>query len=155
MFSVSLTVGAVEQRLSLKSRKKQKTSATLPSSGKKGRHVVWLQESNYDLVKAGIPIKTEIDAEALYKQEQPLMDESYFYIFKHKNANDMERNAQIPVYEAVYFCSDLNKYIRVQKCHLKRAYQNVQKTNIKKAWHIDPETGVPYWVDRYLCSKLK
>jgi hypothetical protein len=150
----SLTIGAVEQRLVTKRKRKMEAQKTPAKNVKRGRHVVWTAQSDYICIKEGVPIKTEIDAEQLFRAGT--LDESYFYIFKHKDAVDMDRNTAIPVYEAVYFCTDREKYVRVQKCHLKCAYSNARKTNAKFAWNVDEEgAGVPYWVDRYLCSRMK
>ena len=149
----SLTIDAVEERLTTK-RKRQANKNDVIKPEKRGRHVVWTAQADYICIKQGTPIKTEIDAEQLFRSNQ--LTESYFYIFRHKNAADMERNSAIPVYEAVYFCTDREKYIRVQKCHLKCAYSSATKTNAKFAWLIEEgEDGLPYWVDRFLCSKIK
>lgn len=148
----SLTIGAVEQRLVTKRKRQTSNQEFATTNAKRGRHVVWTAQADYICIKEGREIKTEIDAEQLFRAGT--LDESYFYIFKHKDAVDMDRNTAIPVYEAVYFCTDREKYVRVQKCHLKCAYSNARKTNAKFAWNLD-EGGIPYWVDRYLCSRMK
>ncbi len=79
------------------------------------------------------------------------IDESYFYLFKHKDPK-VERNQLMPVYEAVYYCTDGGYFIRVQKRYLKRAYAKKQRCDKSKMWLV-LDDGTPYWVDRHAFCK--
>jgi hypothetical protein len=142
-----MTIGSVDSRIN---NKKQRPTIK-NRSAKKSRHVVW-SDSNYECIQRGTPFRNHTDVEALYQTK--LLTEAMFYIFRHVNYADMERNATLPVYEAVYWCHEREQYLRVQKCHLKQVYATMRKNDVKNAWSVDEFSGLPYWVDRHLFSKL-
>ena len=139
----SATIGSVNDRLYQK-----RVKITMPQKPKKGRHVIWKAIDDYVCVKRGIHLKNELDIET--KFHEGTLTEEHLFIYKHKNSADMERNAALPVYEGVYFCTDNGVFFRSQKCHLKAIYS--KKNNGKLAWTVD-EQGIPYWVDRFLMTK--
>ena len=130
--------------------KRPRPAPTKPKALKKnGRHVVWDPREDYTLLREGIPIKNELEAGELFAQDT--IDESYFYLFKH-NDPKVPRNQLTPVYEAAYYCSDTDYYIRVQKRYLKRAYAKMQRCDKSKMWDV-LEDQTPYWVDRHAFCK--
>jgi len=98
--------------------------------------------------KKGKPIKNEEEADMLKTLQ--LVNEDYFYIFKNTLMN-VQRNRNDPLYEAAYYCSEGDYYVRVQKCHLQVAYVLAKKVDRKKMFFVD-SNDVPYWVDRHLMS---
>lgn len=105
------------------------------------RYIPWVPGSDYVLLQKGLRIGISEDA-----------CESDFYIFRHVDADKMQRNPLLPVYEAVFYC-DNGMYYRVQKAQLKMAYQKSGKTDKKRAFSVDAQTGLPYWVDRFAINK--
>jgi hypothetical protein len=154
----TLTIDSIETRLNQK--KKQKVSPTSSTSssggggGGGGRHVKWTdqQHSNYTVIKPGIPFKNTADIEHAFEQGL-LQDDSHMYLVRHKNYAMMQRNKNVPVYEALYWLSEEERFVLVQKCHLKHMYACMGKTDTKKAF--EEELLLPYWVDRFLYSKIK
>lgn len=114
------------------------------------RNVEWSHQGSYDLIRAGIPI---INQDAIRNLvDTQTLTEGHLFIFKHKDAN-VQRNAIVPMFEAVYWCNDEKKWFLVQKSHLKIAYRNAKKTTRSQMWSIG--SGEPYWVDRYAFSVQK
>ncbi len=136
--------------------KRPRIAITPLKKNKVGRHVVWNPfERNaagtpqYALLRAGIPIRNEAEAAALFSNGT--IEEEYFYLFKNTDPK-VQRNQVIPVYEAAYYCSDGNYYIRVQKRYLKKAYAKKQRCDKSRMWDL-LEDGTPYWVDRHAFCK--
>lgn len=103
--------------------------------------------TEYDLLREGIAVANEHAIDELLLQKK--CDESYFYIFRHTDPQLKTRNPLVPVYEAAYWCVESNRYVRVQKCHLKQAYLRSGRTDATLAETISAD-GLPYWVDRQL-----
>jgi hypothetical protein len=136
-------------------RQQMKRPRTSPKTKDKpltkvGRHVVWDPNPHYILVRAGIPIRNEQAADALFKEDT--ITEAHFYLFCNKDAK-VQRNSDVPVYEAAYFCTDTRYYIRVQKRYLKRAYTKLKRTNRTQSHEILSD-GTPYWVDRHISCMM-
>ena len=151
--------GDVEQR-----GRKKKTVATT----KKSRHMEWRAGQSYELIREGRPV-TEDQIDALTDSER--LAEDMFFIFKHRDTY-MDRNTDIPQYEAVFLCSPTGtkdpsaawkrdkvalvdgqlpenyRYIRTQKRHLDQAYTKSERKDRKRMWDL-MEDGTPYWVCRY------
>lgn len=146
----TLTINSIETRLHQKKRAK-----VSPSGGAGGgRHVKWHDpQNNYSVIKQGIPFKTTVDIEHAFEQGL-LQDESHFYLVRHKNHAMMQRNKNVPVYEALYWLSEEERFVLVQKCHLKHVYARVGKSDASKAVEVH-DGEQPYWVDRFLYSKIK
>lgn len=149
-FLQDATIGSLHDRL--KEKRKIELQPAARSEYKKGRHVKW-QVDNYELIKQGKPIASTKQIEELFSSGQ-LVDESHFCIYRHVNYKLMERNQNVPVYEAVYWLANEERFVKVQKCHLKHAYAVLGKNNVQLAYTVE-EDGVPYWVDRFLYSKIK
>ncbi len=125
-----------------------------------GRHVIWNPFAKYvcekgveySLIRKGRPVRNEEEVDRLFKEKSSLK-EDYFFLFKHNDIN-VRRNKRIPLYEAAYYCSDTNYYIRVQKCHLKQAYANSGRCDKDAMWSlVDEDNDIPYWVDRHAFCK--
>lgn len=138
-----------EQRKTNKRPRKAAAVAAATSS----RHIVWPDHERkcYELLRAGVPLSRREDADRLF--ESNTLSEEHFYLFRHVDPH-LERNALVPKYEAAYFFSDSNQYVRVKKCHLKLAYQAMGRCSNAHIWSILP-SGLPYWVDRHAFSKKK
>ena len=150
----TLTINSIETRLHQKKRAKVSPSAPARggAGGGAGRHVKWHDpQNNYSVIKQGIPFKTTADIEHAFEQGL-LQDESHFYLVRHKNHAMMQRNKNVPVYEALYWLSEEERFVLVQKCHLKHVYARLGKTDVKQALDNGEQ---PYWVDRFLYSKIK
>ena len=156
-FLSQATIGSLHDRLSKRKEMDSTLLLTPPApSGvaKKGRHVKWhLDPASYELIKQGIPLSSTRAIEQMYQLGE-IRDDSHIYIFRHTNFKLMERNQNVPMYEAVYWLSEEERYVKVQKCHLKQMYAAMGKTNTKMAHFVD-EMGMPYWVDRFIFSKIK
>jgi hypothetical protein len=128
-------------------QKRSSTKTTEKSSTSFGRHVEW-NPQNYVMLKAGIPFQVKSDLDAIETKTEDL-----FYIFRNKDPN-VQRNVNIPRFEAAYFCEQEGKYYRVQKSHLKEAYAHEQKIDRTQIWDVDPKTNLPYWVDRFAFTNV-
>ena len=137
-------LGNIIERTAKKRARSNKSSPSV----RDGRHVVWRPGEKYTCIRQGRPIQDETHAKKLLDAHQT--DESYFYIFRSVDPN-VQRNPNVPKYEAAYFCSERNYYIRVQMCHLKQAYANAQRTDLSRAFSL-MDDGTPYWVDRFAVS---
>jgi hypothetical protein len=150
----TLTINSIETRLHQKKRAKVAPGPCGAGSGA-GRHVKWYDpQNNYAVIKQGIPFKTIADIEHAFEQGL-LQDESHFYLVRHKNYAMMQRNKNVPVYEALYWLSEEERFVLVQKCHLKHVYAQLGKTDVKQATIEVQDGEQPYWVDRFLYSKIK
>lgn len=157
-YSVRTTMGQEDERRRLlvqpkrvKRARKTASSTQGISSSSSSRHVPWTPEdaSHYELVREGIPLATTSDADRLFSNKE--IDEAHFYIWKHTDPN-LERNPNIPKWEATYYFEDRAQHARVKKCHLKIAYQRAGRVTHDEMWNVNK---LPYWVDRYAFSKLK
>lgn len=128
-----------------KVKRKRKTDTTT----RKGRHVMWSPGTNYICVRKPEIILSGEEVETMFKSKQ--LHEKHFYIFKNNDPH-VERNEEIPLYEAVYKRD--NVYIKAQKCHMKQAYLNAGRTDNKKIWNI-LEDDTPYHVDRFAFCKQR
>lgn len=117
-----------------------------------GRHVTWTPDDIYELLHQGTAVQNETEIFELHQQRR--LTPAYFYIFKHKDGR-LARNVDIPVYEAVYWCIESQRYVLVQKRHLRAAYAAVSQNKREHMYDIDAATGKPYWVDRHLFCVLK
>lgn len=125
----------------------KKRAAKRSRGEKKGRHVLMVPGTDYELLRDGIAVANERAIDDLLLQKK--CDESYFYIFRHTDPQLKTRNPLVPVYEAAYWCVESKRYVRVQKCHLKQAYLRSGRTDATLAETIGDD-GLPYWVDRQL-----
>lgn len=145
-----------ERRRQLGSSQHQAKKRTRAAATKQGtsRHVPWTDEdaSHYTLVRKGIPMPSTAEADRLFGAKQ--IQEAHFYLWKHTDPH-LERNASIPKWEATYFFEDRQQHARVKKCHLKIGYQSAGRVSHDEIWSLDPQTRLPYWVDRYAFSKIK
>lgn len=151
-YEVHPTLGAEQRKAEKRPRA---TKAALSSSFSSSRYIVWPAHERqcYQLLRSGIPLGRREDADRLFVTST--LSEEHFYIFRHLDPH-LERNALVPKYEAAYFFSDLNQYVRVKKCHLKLAYQLAGRCTNAHIWSmVDSELGLPYWVDRHAFSKKK
>lgn len=153
-YSVRATVGQEDERrrLLVQPRRAKRARKTLSAQGAtSSRHVPWTAEdaSHYELVREGIPLATPGNADRLFAAKE--IDETQFYLWKHRDPN-LERNPNIPKWEATYYFEDRGQHARVKKCHLKNAYQRAGRVVHDEMWSVDK---LPYWVDRYAFSKLK
>lgn len=115
-----------------------------------GRHVVWKMAPFYDCIRPGSKIyASDAEINEIYKQK--LIDESYFWIFRHKDTR-VQRSEITPLYEALYKRAD-GQYVIVQKCHLAQAYNRAKRTRHDQMWELVGDD--PYWVDRYAFRKTK
>lgn len=147
-----VTIGTIREESKLKKQKTKKPQLKDTSSGavKKGRHVKWQPGDLYVCVKkANLEFSTVSQLDEMFNQG--LITEDCFCVFKHID-DQIGRNAVIPLYEAVYVCNT-NNYYKVQKKHLKMAYTNSKKLDNSKAWSFDPQTNLPYWVDRFIFTR--
>lgn len=111
---------------------------------KKKRLLSWNPDTTYTLVRPGIPItRDQLESD----DNQHHHTEAHLFIFKHKDHQNIKRNALVPLYEAVYEIGP-GIYIRAQKCHLEKAYTKCGRKDKKRADEILPD-GTPYWVDRF------
>ena len=140
------TMADIESHLyNRKKRKKNTTSGATP----KGRHVKWIPSTlGYIQIRQGRPLESVHKIDDLFKNDA--VEESHFYIFKRDDAF-LDRNEDIPLYEAVYKCG--STFYRVQKKHLSCAYRKMGRCNKASMWNI-LEDGTPYWVDRYCISMM-
>lgn len=114
---------------------------------KKKRQIRWNTNNHYKCIKEGLEMS---NVETINELTQPTED--MFFIYKNTHAC-ASRDNDVPLYEAVYKCQD-GSLIRVQKKHLKIAYNQSNKRDVKRAWDVSGE-GIPYWVDRFVYSKIK
>lgn len=117
-------------------------------SASRGRHVKW-DPICYDLIREGKPLENTQCIDNLFAEKS--VDESIFYLFRHKNT-DMKRNETIPLYEAVYYCSE-GFYVRAQKKHLTMAYRKAGRCRKARMWDIQQD-GTPFCVDRHCFSMI-
>lgn len=143
-FDDTVPIGSVRHHL-----KRPRAIIVPQKSTKIGRHVVWNPYDQYALLRKGIPIRNEAEAAALFTDGT--IDEAYFYLFKNTDSK-VQRNQIIPIYEAAYYCSETNYFIRVQKRYLKKAYAKMQRGDKSRMWDV-MEDGTPYWVDRHAFCK--
>jgi hypothetical protein len=129
-------------------RTAKKRPRTKQATPREGRHVVWNPGAKYVCIRQGRPIQDEVHAKQLLNDRKT--DESYFYIFCSTDPN-VQRNQFVPKFEAAYFCSARNYFIKVQMCHLKQAYANARRTDSSLAFSL-MEDNTPYWVDRFAIS---
>jgi hypothetical protein len=166
--SVKVTVGELKKKQQDERKKRsfhdvaagQHKIAPLKAA-KKSRHMEWRAGTGYKLIRKGIPI-TLASIDSLF--EQGTLKEEFFFIFQHKDP-EMNRNEDIPLYEAAFLCAPPNtedpqrtweadelegfRYIRTQKRHLEQAYNNSGRKDKTLMWNVDEVTGAPYCVDRY------
>lgn len=129
--------------------KKRKTTTQTP--GAIGRHVRWNPHPNYALVREGSEvIQDETHIQTLHRDGALTME--HMCLFKHRDVH-LERNAQIPVYEAAYWCAALGYYVLVQKRHFVGIYNVSKRRDRTRKWDI-LDGGDPYWVDRHLFRVL-
>lgn len=134
-------------------RKRQLATAPAAATAAKSRHVTWTPGVQYECVRKGTRVLTsEGELDELFSKRSSDIHERLFFIFRNRDPS-VERNANVPLYEACYACAD-GRYLKVQKCHLKLAYTHAERTDAARAWDVD-EHGVPYWVDRYAMCKMK
>jgi len=143
-FSLDATTIADLETIILKKQLKQNKSTPTKT---RGRHVKW-DPSMYTLIRKGQALQNTANIDVLFSEKN--VEESLFYIFRHKNAT-MERNETIPLYEAVYYCDGF--YVRVQKKHLTMAYRKAGKCRKARMWDIE-EDGTPFCVDRHCFSMI-
>ncbi len=144
---MSTRVGEIRKNFVNTTTKKRKTN---PSKIAVGRHVKWHPGQNYICIsKSEHVFKQLSDIDTYYANN--LIQESLFSIFKNVDTN-LNRNETIPVYEAVYLCEN-GQYYKVQKKHLKMAYTNAKKLENSKAWTFT-DKQLPYWVDRFIFTRL-
>lgn len=131
--------------------KRQRTMPTASSATGKSisRCVVWTPNHLYTLVREGEPFKSQDVLVDTFKRGA--LKEEMLYIFCHNDPN-LERNELIPKYEGVFKIGP-KCFVRSQKSHLAQAYQTSKKTDVDHMWTIH-EDGTPYWVDRYVFSKM-
>jgi hypothetical protein len=128
------------------SKKRTTTRGGAVPQQKRGRHVAWKPGDSYALLRGGIAVSNEAAIDALLLQHK--CDDAFFYLFKHTDPNLRTRNALVPIYEAAYYCSETDRYVRVQKCHLRQAYARAGRTNAALSDSI-MDDGLPYQVDRH------
>lgn len=159
-YSVHATMGEEQKRqsalLQAKPRSKRARNDTKDPKGPQGgnsRHVAWTADdaSHYHLVRPGIPLAGAAEADERFANKT--LQEAHFYLWKHNDPH-VERNRSVPKWEATYYFEDRKEYARVKKCHLKVAYQAAGRCAPAQMWTMDPQTQLPYWVDRYAFSKL-
>lgn len=148
----TMSIGDIETLLSAKKRKQNRHPSSLSNNAKKGRHVAW-KPNQYTLLRSGTPVSSTKDIDILYNQDA--ITENLFHLFKNTDDSlQSERDDTIPLYEAVYYVLTPSPlYIRVQKKHLQMAYSKMDRADKSKMWDI-LEDGTPYWVDRYIFTKL-
>lgn len=142
------TIADLDLALLRKQKPTKKIKGSETSSLQGGRHVKWNPES-YDLIRPGKTTYTLAEIDALFHQGQ--VEESLFYIFRHQNQT-MKRNETIPLYEAVYQCTD-GSYIKAQKKHLTMAYRKAGRCRKAHMWDIQKD-GTPMCVDRHCFSMM-
>jgi hypothetical protein len=109
------------------------------------RHVTWSPGQEYTLIRPGARNMSG-PAQITERFNTDDCHESDFYIFQAVDPF-MERHPTVPKYEAAFLCTDANRYVKVQKRILKRAYVKAGRVDKKRAWDmLDKE---PYWVDRH------
>lgn len=142
-----------EQKKNHHRKRKLSDKSTTTTKAISSRHIVWSEHErkSYELLRAGIPLGRREDADCLY--DTGTLKESHFYVFRHLDPH-LQRNALVPKFEAAYFFSDSNEFVRVKKCHLKSAYQAMGRCINAHIWSVD-SAGLPYWVDRHAFSKKK
>lgn len=136
------TIGDLK-RLVITNRKRSNQSL----NKSKKRQVRWM-DHHYTCIRNGSRMMQNVDE----INELSTPTEDLFFIYKNTHTC-AERDADVPLYEAVYKCQD-GTLIRVQKKHLAIAYSLSNKTNMEHAYKVD-DAGLPYWVDRFLFSKIK
>lgn len=150
--SLFSTIGQIRANVPesrLKKRKKSSSSSVNNTAGS-GRHVKWQAGQAYICTKESSTVFQSVkDIDKLYQDK--LVSEECFSIYKNADPN-VSRNETIPLYEAVYKCANGMTY-KVQKKHLKMAYINANKLDNTKAWTF-VEKDVPYWVDRFIFTRL-
>lgn len=154
-YTVHKTIGEEEERRRAMNQRPKRARKTSPPTGTASRHVPWTVDdaSSYQLVRRGIPLAGgATEADRLFATKQ--LQEEHFFIWKHNDPH-LERNPSVPKWEATYYFEDRDEYARVKKCHLKVAYQNAGRCTHADVWTVNPQTQLPYWVDRYAFSKLK
>lgn len=123
-------------------------SSTLKKPRKK-RQIKWSTNNHYMCIREGSKIMANMDEiNELFEPTEDL-----FFIYKNTRLC-ASRDNDVPLYEAVYMCKD-GTLVRVQKKHLKAAYAQANKKDVKKAWDMDEQGILPYWVDRFVYSKIK
>lgn len=133
-----------------KKPKKKPTQKRPRTAGKKGRHVTFIPGPTYSCIREGSRVfSNELEIDELYKQKN--LEESVFYIFRHTDVH-LDRNEEIPVYEAVYNVN--GTFVKAQKCHMTQAYVKSKRTKLDLMWSV-VQDETPYWVDRYAFSKEK
>lgn len=143
------TIGDIRKVVdrTIQSKKRLRTTSAGPSKRTSARHVKWDLMPLYTCIRDGIPVESEHAVDALFKEKR--LTQEHFYIFKHNDSN-VERNQEVPLYEAVYKCG--TAFIKAQKCHLKQAYINSGKMESSMIWSIGVD-GVPYHVDRFCYAR--
>ena len=141
----------LESRIAIGSLRKaldaQKAPKKVPKKSEATRCVVWKSTALYELVRKGIPFKSQ--ALLVECAELGALTETHLYIFRHRDCQ-MQRNAVLPKYEGVFKCGDY--WIRAQKAHLSQAYVNSNRTERERMWCVFKD-DTPYFVDRYLFRK--
>lgn len=147
----------VVQRSKTKPKKRKRSlSASVDAAAssssateKKSRRVTWSPGNKYICIKTPTTTSQQQEVEVAFKNKT--LSEAHFYIFKNVDPH-VERNEEIPAYEAVYKWSEA--FIKAQKCQLKQAYLNDGRVDSKRIWEIMAD-GTPYHVDRFAFCKQR
>lgn len=117
-----------------------------------GRHVRWQRVNDYECVVRGREFANAAELDAAWAERSITLQDMFWV--RNRQADALGKRTQInPHWEALYYLSDEQHYVRVQKCHLRHAYNAAGRTDKALAWTMVQD--LPYWIERHAYSVLK